>query len=115
MALEWCDRGIALDKLNPSPRYLRAMVLQEREQPEEALASLRQAIYLDPNFILAHFALGNVTQKLGRCTESEKHFANTMRLLNGLGAGEMVPESEGMTVGYLLEMIRTPFSKEKKA
>ncbi len=115
MALEWCDRGIALDKLNPSPRYLRAVVFQERGQPEEALASLKQAIYLDPNFILAHFALGNVTQKLGRFTESEKHFANTMRLLNGLGTGEMVPESEGMTVGYLLEMIRATFSKEKKA
>ena len=115
MALEWCDRGVALDKLNPSPRYLRAVVLQERGQPEEALASLKQAIYLDPNFVLAHFALGNVSQKLRRITESEKHFAHTMRLLNGFGAGDMVPESEGMTVGCMQEMIRATLSKEKMA
>jgi chemotaxis protein methyltransferase CheR len=115
MALTWCDQGIARSKLNPSLRYLRAVILQERGEPEAALAALRQAIYLDPHFILGHFALGNVTLKLGRAAESEKHFANTMSLLNGLNATETVPESDGMTVGALLEMVRRAMSKEKTA
>jgi chemotaxis protein methyltransferase CheR len=113
-ALSWCDRGIALDKLNPSLRYLRAVVVLERGQLEEASASLRQAIYLDPHFILGHFTLGNVSHKLGRIKESEKHFANTLRLLNRSNSDEIVPESDGMTVGNLLNMIPAAVMKEKK-
>jgi chemotaxis protein methyltransferase CheR len=113
-ALTWCDWGIAEDKLNPLLRFLRAIILQEQGQMEEALAPLKQAVYLDPDFVLGHFTLGNVTHKLGRIKESEKHFANTLRLLNRSSSNEIVPESDGMTAGSLLRMIPAEAGKEKK-
>jgi chemotaxis protein methyltransferase CheR len=113
-ALVWCDRGIAEDKLNPLLRYLRAIILQEQGQWEEALASLKQAVYLDPNLILGHFTLGNIAQKLGRLKESKKHFANAVKLLNGSSPDELVPESDGMTAGSLLKMIPAGIMKEKR-
>ena len=59
-ALAWCDRWVAADKLDASGHYLRAVVLQELGDNERARRSLQRAIYLQPGFVLAHFALGPV-------------------------------------------------------
>ena len=61
-ALAWCDRWIATDKLNSAGHYLRAVVLQERGDNEQARRSLQRAVYLCPDFVLAHFALGNLAR-----------------------------------------------------
>ncbi len=46
-ALEWCEKAIVADKLNPGFYYLCATILQEQGQVEEAVKSLKQALYLD--------------------------------------------------------------------
>lgn len=104
-ALEWCERGIAADKLNAGLHYLRAAVLQEQGVLNEAMRSLKRALYLDPDFALAHFALGSLARRQGKLRESHKHFDNALALLRVCPQEEIVPESEGLTARRLMEII----------
>lgn len=111
-ALQWCERAIAADKLAAEGHYLLATILQEQGLVAEAVLSLKRALYLDPNFVLAHFALGNLTRQQGKLKESEKHYANALALLDAHRSEEVLLESEGMTAGRLMEIIRSTTFKE---
>jgi chemotaxis protein methyltransferase CheR len=106
-AQEWCEKAIAADKLDPELHYLRATILQERGVADEAIASLKRALYLSPDFVLAHFALGNLLLRQGRSRAADKHFENALTLLSGHEPEKIFPESEGMTAGRLREIIRS--------
>jgi chemotaxis protein methyltransferase CheR len=104
-ALDWCDQGIAADKLNPSAHYLRAIVLQEQGADENAMDSLQRALYLKQDFVLAHFALANLARRCGKDKTADKHLANALELLRVCPTEAVLPESEGMTAGRLTEII----------
>ncbi len=104
-ALAWCDRWLAADKLDASGHYLRAVVVQELGDDGQARLALQRAIYLRPELVLAHFALGNLARAGGAAREGDRHFANALRLLRDRPAGEALPESDGLTAGRLTEII----------
>ncbi len=106
-ALAWCDKAIAVDKLAARVHYLRATILQEQSSIPEALLALRHAVYAEPQFVLGHFALGNLTLKHGTPKESQKHFENVLLLLARYRPEEIVPESDGLSAGMLIEMAVT--------
>ncbi len=111
-AREWCEKAIVADKLNPGFHYLLATILQEIGQTEEAIVFLKRALYLEPNFVIAHFALGNLTKQQGKLKESEKHFENALKLLHDYRNDEILPESEGITAGRLKEIIKSTVTEE---
>jgi len=104
-ALQWCEKAISSDKLNPGLYSLAATILQEQGLLDKAAVLLRQAIYLDRNFVLAHFALANLARQQGKTKESEKHFENARALLQSYGHDDVLPESDGMIAGRLMEII----------
>lgn len=111
-ALLWCDRWIAADKVDPAAHYLRAVVLLEQGEADEARASLQRAIYLRPGLVLAHFALGNVARARGKSGEAKRHFANALHLLAGHRPDDLLPESDGLTAGRLTETITATIGLE---
>ena len=104
-ALALCEQALRADRMTVAGHYLRALVLQEMELPSEAMRALQQSIYLDPEFVLGHFALGNLTLRAGRRKESRKHFENVLLLLARYRAEDTVPHSEGLSVGRLREVV----------
>jgi len=104
-AFHWCEKAVSADKCNPLLHYLLAVILDEQKRGEEATASLKKALYLDPDFVLAHFALANLSLRLGNIDEARKHFDNTTEILSKCKPDEILPESEGITAGRLSEMI----------
>jgi chemotaxis protein methyltransferase CheR len=102
--LAWCDKAIAADKMAARAHYLRATILQEQSSIAEAIIALKHAVYAEPQFVLGHFALGNLTLKHGRHKESQKHFENVLLLLARYGPEDIVPESDGLPAGRLIEM-----------
>lgn len=104
-ALATCEKAIAADKLDPGLHFLCATILQEQNMDSEAIASLKRALYLDPDFVLAHFALGNMELRKGKARAAKKCFENVLELLNSCGQDEILPESEGLTVGRFREII----------
>jgi chemotaxis protein methyltransferase CheR len=104
-ARRWCNAAVAADRFNPGLRYFLASILTELGHAEEAATALKQVLYLDRNFILAHFALGNLYRRKGHTEPAAKHFAIAARLLRGCPPGSTVPESEGLSAGRLLSII----------
>jgi len=104
-ALEWTEKAIAVDKLNAGLYYLRATILQEQGTPSQAIASLKQALYLDHAFVLAHYTLGILTLQQGKPREAGRHFENALTLLGACQGDDPVPGSEGMTAARLSEII----------
>jgi chemotaxis protein methyltransferase CheR len=105
-ALACCDRAIAADRLNSAGHYLRSMILLESSRPNEALVSLRRTLYLDPDFALAHYTLGDLTRRHGRERETGKHWQNALALLRDRPPDEPLREAEGLTAGRLAEIIQ---------
>ncbi|MEO7320412.1 MAG: CheR family methyltransferase [Nitrosospira sp.] len=104
-AIEWCDKAITANKLNPRSHYLLATIRQEQGQNETAMQSLIRTLYLDPDFVLAHFSLGNLCLSQNRLREAERHFDNALSLLYSYPNDELLPESDGLTAGRLMEII----------
>jgi len=111
-ALLWCERAVASDKVSSEFHYLLATILQEVGQTEEAIAALKQTLYLDQDFVPAHFQLGNLTRQQGKLKESRKHFENALSILKAYNQEDILPESEGMTAGRLNEIIRATIETE---
>lgn len=104
-ALEWCEKAITADKLNPAHHYLLATILQEQGRHDTAIQSLMRALYLDPDFVLAHFTLGNLHQSQERYRQAQRHFENTLLLLRRHPPDETLPEADGLTAGRLAEIV----------
>ena len=114
-ASEWCEKAIAADKMNPAHYYLLATVRHEQGQLDAAAQSLTRALYLDAEFALAHFALGNLRLSQGRRREAERHFANALALLRARAQDEVLPESDGLTAGRLAEIIASVLASQPRA
>lgn len=106
-ALEWCEKAVAGDKLNPGLYYLRATILEEQGKGEAAATSLKRALYLDQDFILAHFTLGNLSMRQGKLKQANKHFENAMSLLEAYPGETIIEESGGITAGRLMDIIKS--------
>jgi chemotaxis protein methyltransferase CheR len=104
-ALDATERWIAEDKTHPAAHYLQAMVHQELGHRGAARQCLRHVTYLQPDFVLAHFALGNMALAEARQTEAKRHFTNALELLQRSPPEEPLPESDGTTAAALTEII----------
>ncbi len=104
-ALHRCEQALGIEKLNSGYHYLYASILEEQGRLDEAVMALNKARYLDPDFVLAHFALGNLMQRLDRPKERKRYFRNTSELLSKYKPEEIIPESGGITAGRLTEIL----------
>ncbi|RUL78914.1 CheR family methyltransferase [Dyella choica] len=104
-AAQCCETAIAANRVDPLPRYLLAIILQEQGRYDQATQSLKHALYLDPAFVLAHFALGNLYTLTGRHRDARRYFRNALDLLRSLPREDVVPESDGLSVGRLAEIV----------
>mgnify|MGYP005811638119 CR=1 FL=1 len=100
-ALACCDRWIAGDRLDTRAHYLRALVLIESGAAAEGRQALRRAVYLEPEFTLAHVALGELARAERRWRDAVRHFGNALGTLSRREADERVPEADGLKVGQL--------------
>lgn len=104
-AQSWIDQAIAADELHAGYHHLRATILQEQGAHAAALVGFRRALYLDPQAVMTHFALGLLLLHEGRDGEAQRHFAQVRRLLGQYQASDMVPESAGLTAGQLATLL----------
>jgi len=104
-ALRWCAMAVAADRASPELRYLQAVILAERGDTGAAIGGFRQALYLDPDFVLAHFALGNLYRQLGQTRRATRHFDNARSLLDHYPAEQVLPHAEGLTASGLLAIL----------
>jgi chemotaxis protein methyltransferase CheR len=101
IARYWCEQAVASEKLNPEIHFLQATILQDAGDVPAAVQSMKQALFLDPEFIMAHFMLGLLVPS----PAGEKSLQNALGLLKNRDPEEVLPFSEGITAARLTEMI----------
>lgn len=112
-ALAWCERAIATDRLNPDSYYIHALILQEQGLLDESAESLKRALYVDPDFVLAHYALGDLALRQGKYEAADRHFKNTLSLLSKYPYDSHLPEAGGLTAGRLVKIIHATVYQER--
>lgn len=111
-ALACCEQAAIAGKLDPGLHYLGATILQEKGDLPRAATALQRALYLDPDFVLAHFALGNVESKRGHVHASRKCFENARALLAAYGPEDVLPQSVEVTARRLAAILDDLAHKE---
>lgn len=94
------------DKVNPYYCYLAATIKRELGDFDAALDFYRQALFLDQEFIMVHFSIATLLKQLKR-KGVERHLRNVENLLENLNRDTVLPYSEGLTAGRLLEISRS--------
>ena len=106
-AVAWSESAIATVRTDPEALYIHANILIEMGRQDEATKSLQRALYLAPDFVLAHYALGFLEMRHGKRVRARKHFENAAALLAVRPAQEVLTGPDGLTVGELREVVRT--------
>jgi len=106
-AKTWCEKAINTEKLNPEIYYLLSTIFQSAGDIDASVKTLRQSIYLDPEFIMSHFTLGMLLLQKDMPTESRKSMQNALSLLELTDTEEILPYSEGLAAGRLIETIKS--------
>lgn len=105
-ALALCERALNEDSLDSQLYFLYATILQENLKEKEALDSLKKAIYLDQNFVLPYYRMGNIYLRQGNLAGAKKCFRNVLSIMDKCDHDKIVPESEGLTVGRFREIVQ---------
>jgi chemotaxis protein methyltransferase CheR len=87
--------------------YMRAVVLAGLGQYDEASASLRRVIYLDPSLAVAHFTLGSILWRSGAVADARRCYRNALALSAERPPKESLSLSEGETAGQMAEAARS--------
>ncbi|HEY1332599.1 MAG TPA: hypothetical protein VGH10_14145, partial [Actinomycetota bacterium] len=103
-ALGWIRRSVDRDPTLAPAHYLHGLILTELGEMDDAMEALRRCMYLDPHFVLGHFALAGVFERLQRSDRARKALENVTALLAGRAPDELLAEGDGVTVGRLLEL-----------
>ncbi len=114
-ALRFCDNLLRDNKLDAGSHYLRAIILQELGQREEAEDALSRALYVDPRHALAHFAKGQLALARQARDVALRHFRSARQLLAQRPPDEVVGESDGITAGALGQTLQTLLAQEEGA
>jgi len=111
-ALHRCRAALALDKRNAELHYLHALIEQERARPDEAEAALLRALYLDPDFVLAWFALARLAERQGRTHHAARHLQQALRALAHRPADAPLPAGDGLSAARLGAVIVARLGQE---
>lgn len=79
-ALQWCEAAVKLRPHQALPHLRRADVLMRLKRRDEALASLREAVRVQPTAWEAHYLLGVELAVDEKIKEAEAQFAEVVRL-----------------------------------
>ncbi len=105
-ALELCTKYVKRKTTDKNGYYLLGTVLMEKGDVAQAEDNFRRAIYFDPDFVMAHFALANIYAMNNRTEESRKFYRNVLKILESRNPEETVPQSEGMAVSQFRELVK---------
>jgi chemotaxis protein methyltransferase CheR len=98
--------AVQVQPLATELHYIRAIILAGLGQYDEASASLRRVIYLDPSLAVAHFTLGSVLWRSGAEAETRRCYRNALALCAERPPEELLQLSEGETAGRMAEAAR---------
>ena len=105
-ALEWVGRAIAANKIDPAAHYVHATILIEMARHAEAAHALSRAVYLAPDFVLAHYTLGVLARHDGDPVAAKRNFETALSILARHDPDASVDEADGLDGARLTGIVR---------
>lgn len=109
---DWAQAEALLARLEaqrhllPHVYYLRGLIHLHHRQIDSALAALRQALYCDPDFVMAHCTMGDVYHQRQQPRQSRQYWEQALALVSGLEAGAVLPGSGDVTAEALIGLLQ---------
>lgn len=100
-ALKLCDEALDHYSVEALFHYLKGVLYQELEQPDGAVKAMKEAIFLDPQFVVAHYTLGNLLIKQGDHKNGQRHLRNAQELLEQLKPNDPLKGADEMSAAQL--------------
>ncbi|MNF98754.1 Tetratricopeptide repeat protein [compost metagenome] len=98
----WLQRALALDPTSAGAHWLAAMLAQQAGDEQAAVTELQKVLYLDPEFILAHFHLARLLR--GHGAGRARALRNCRELLARQPPEAPVPQGDGLSCAQLLRL-----------
>jgi len=106
-ALRWCEKALEKDRVYLPSYFITSLVYQELNRFADAERLLKQAIYVNPDFLFGHFHLAMLYQKTGDLTKAKKIFSTIQRQLAELSGKDTLMYSDGLTVEQMSKLVST--------
>lgn len=94
-------------KMDPNGRFIYATILREAGETSRAMKEFQRALYLNPDFIPAHFALGSLYRHLGQSERAHRHLRNALQLLKAFQDKDAVVQPGEMSAARMIDIIQT--------
>lgn len=105
-ALQACATGLQLDPMEKHVHLIQGIVLNELDRLAEAIAALRKAIYLDHQFLEAHYHLGLLQMRNGQTAAGRKSLHNALQLAMQGDPRRELHNALGMTYRRFADILR---------
>lgn len=86
-AIAEANSALAVNPLLAPARYILGIIYQRQGDAAAALNEFRRTIYIDHEFVLAHFNAANIHRARGAVDEACREYENTLRALYTNPAG----------------------------
>lgn len=96
-----CQQAIAKHPNSPELRYLLAVALLDAGNLSDALAAIRQALYLDRTLSIAHFTLGSILERMHDPEAARRAYRNAYEGACAQAPDELVRLSDGIVASGL--------------
>ena len=113
-ASEYSQRLLTQDRLNPAIHFYQALIFENLGIVDQPERSLRQAIYLDRSFALAHYHLGLTLKLNGQMLAAARSFQNVLKVLAETPDHAILTAGPGLTATDLKELAKIQLEKSVK-
>lgn len=90
----------------------KALIAMEAGDRRKAMQSLKRVVYLEPDFVLAHYLMGVLQSEQNCRAEAIRQFEITRELLASMDDDDVIPGSDGLHAAYLRESVRAYLQRE---
>lgn len=105
-ARELCALATTVDDLCPDIYFLRGMICDMESKEDEAVIEYQKVLWLDADFVAAHYALSRLYRQKGERAASRRALLNTVHGLEKRRPSARIHFSGGMTREVFLELCR---------
>ncbi len=112
-ACQLAERYVARNNLDAYGHYLLGTIYFELGELEKARKCFEKALYLKPDFIMAHFNLANIFSVAQKVKESQRFYKNVLKLLNKMTEEQEIPEGDGIIAAQFKDMVQQILSEKQ--
>lgn len=100
------EASLALAPLDKHTHLITALIMMELGKLDKAQEALRKALFLDANFVEAHFQNGLLQLRLGERKAGLRSLSNALELAERLDPQRQVHNAPGLVFGRLADILR---------